>query len=82
LWRAIWRNNGWKRIDPNSRARRRNIPDAALWQRLDLLLDQNSNVTVKWCKGHSGIAGNEDADMLARSRFEARNALAPITRSC
>ncbi|MFN7027089.1 MAG: ribonuclease H [Pseudorhizobium sp.] len=82
LWRAIWRNNGWKRIDPNSRARRRSIPDAALWQRLDLLLDQNPNVTVMWCKAHSGIAGNEDADMLARSRFEARNALAPITRSC
>ena len=66
-WRMIWRNNGWKRIDPNPRASRPQIPDAALWQTLDLLLDQNPNVTVAWCKGHSGVGGNEDADSLARS---------------
>lgn len=45
------------------------IPDDALWQARDLLLDQNPNVTVAWCKGHSGVRGNEDADTLASSRL-------------
>jgi ribonuclease HI len=66
-WRHIWRNNGWKRINPNTRARPRKIPDAGLWQEMDALLGANSNVIVKWCKGHSGIEGNEQADALARS---------------
>lgn len=65
-YRAIWRNNGWKRIDPNSRARRRAIPDSVLWQRLDALLNRHPNVSIAWCKGHSGNAANEHADMLAR----------------
>ena len=65
-WRAIWRNNGWKRIDANPRSRRRPIPDAALWQQVDAMLELSPGVTVKLCKGHAGIAGNERADALAR----------------
>ncbi|TCR02704.1 RNase HI [Neorhizobium sp. JUb45] len=65
-WRAIWRHNGWKRVNPNPRARRRAIPDMLLWQKLDDLLERNSDVSVRWCKGHSGIAANEYADLLAR----------------
>jgi ribonuclease HI len=66
-WRAIWRNNGWKRINCNPRSRRRTIPDVATWQKIDVLLHRSSSVTVALCKGHSGIGGNEQADMLARS---------------
>ncbi|UFW80142.1 ribonuclease H family protein [Rhizobium sp. SU303] len=72
-WRAIWRNNGWKRIDPNLRARRRSIPDAHLWQQLDALLQNNSIVEVELCKGHSGILGNDHADALARNVARIRS---------
>ncbi len=65
-WRAIWRNNGWKRITANAHARRRAIPDADIWQRLDSLLERCPQVTVEWCKGHAGATGNELADRLAR----------------
>ncbi|HCD84234.1 MAG TPA: ribonuclease HI, partial [Agrobacterium sp.] len=67
-WREIWRTNGWKRINPNSRARKRQIPDGALWRNVDRLLLRNPNVDISWCKGHSGIAGNDLADILARNR--------------
>ena len=67
-WREIWRTNGWKRINPNSRARKRQIPDGALWRNVDRLLLRNPNVDISWCKGHAGIAGNDLADVLARNR--------------
>jgi ribonuclease HI len=41
-YRAIWRNNGWKRITPNQRTRRRPIPDRNIWQQLDSLLVQRA----------------------------------------
>jgi ribonuclease HI len=66
-YRAIWRNNGWKRITPNQRTRRRPIPDRNIWQQLDSLLERHPHVVVEWCKGHSGTAGNEHADALARA---------------
>ncbi|MFK3691225.1 ribonuclease H [Agrobacterium tumefaciens] len=65
-YRAIWRNNGWKRITPNQHTRRRPIPDNEIWQKLDTLLERHPLVTVEWCKGHSGSVGNEHADALAR----------------
>ena len=67
-WREIWRTNGWKRINPNSRARKRQIPDGALWRNVDRLLLRNPNVDISWYKGHAGIAGNDLADVLARNR--------------
>lgn len=67
-WRLIWRNNGWKRIDPNPRTRKRPIPDAHLWQVLDAELAGNDRLSVAWCKGHMGLPGNEKAHALAKAR--------------
>ena len=63
--RPIWRSNGWKKADPNPKARRRTIADPDLWKAIDLQLSQNHQMTVAWCKGHFGIDGNERADELA-----------------
>lgn len=64
-WLPIWRNNGWKKIDSNTRNRRRASPDREIWQALDQLLLQNPSVTISWCKAHQGVVGNERADAMA-----------------
>jgi len=73
--RHIWKNNGWKKSNPNGTARSRTIANAELWKAVDLQLSQNGLVTIAWCKGHSGIAGNERADALAdKGRLSLRGA--------
>ncbi|KQS91045.1 ribonuclease H [Rhizobium sp. Leaf391] len=66
-WRHIWKNNGWKKIVPNANARSRTIANSELWKAIDLQLSPNPLVTIAWCKGHSGIEGNERADELAEN---------------
>ncbi|RDL48710.1 Ribonuclease HI [Ensifer sp. M14] len=64
-WRQIWKNNGWKKIVANAKVRSRTIANAELWMAIDLQLRSNPELTVAWCKGHSGLVGNERADRLA-----------------
>jgi ribonuclease HI len=64
-WRHIWKNNGWKKIGANANLRNRTIANPELWKAIDRLLSHNHLVSIAWCKGHSGIAGNERADVLA-----------------
>ncbi len=64
-WRPIWKNNGWKKSNPGGRGRNRPIPDADIWKDVDTRLSGNPSIAIAWCKGHSGIAGNERADALA-----------------
>lgn len=61
----IWRNNDWRKIDPNLRHRRRALPDRDLWQSLDRILSKHPHIVVDWCKAHQGLDGNERADRLA-----------------
>ena len=64
-WRHIWKNGGWRKKDPGSKARSRAIANPELWKAIDEALSRNAFLTVAWCKGHSGIPGNERADRLA-----------------
>jgi len=65
-WRHIWRSNKWRKRTPNGQGRSRSVPDAAYWQALDPLLNQNPDIRIEWCKAHVGVAGNEVADSLAQ----------------
>lgn len=71
-WRPIWRNNRWRKKPANGKARSRPIADPELWQALDRQLHQNPLIRVAWCKGHSGIPGNERADALADAGRRAK----------
>ncbi|MEZ2224422.1 ribonuclease H [Rhizobium sp. RCC_161_2] len=64
-WRHIWRSNKWRKRMPNGQGRSRSVPDAAYWQAIDTLLNQNPTIKIEWCKGHVGVEGNEVADRLA-----------------
>ncbi len=72
-WRHIWKNNGWKKISANAKVRSRTIANPDLWKAIDAHLSRNRLLTIAWCKGHSGLAGNERADELAeRGRLSLR----------
>lgn len=64
-WRPIWKNWGWRKRGSNPNARSRPVADRELWIAIDAALSANSILRVAWCKGHSGIPGNERADLLA-----------------
>lgn len=64
-WRPIWKNWGWRKRGPNPNARSRSIADREIWIAVDAALSANARLEVVWCKGHSGIPGNERADLLA-----------------
>jgi ribonuclease HI len=74
-WRHIWKNNGWRKKGPNANVRSRTIANSELWKAIDLQLSHGHLVTIAWCKGHSGINGNERADELAdHGRLSLRGA--------
>jgi ribonuclease HI len=57
-WLPGWKQRGWKT------AAKKPVKNQDLWQKLDALASKH-DVTWKWVKGHSGHAGNEEADALA-----------------
>ena len=63
-WVHNWKRNGWKT------AARKPVKNVDLWQQLDDE-SQRHEVDWRWVKGHSGIAGNEQADQLANEAIDA-----------
>jgi ribonuclease HI len=64
-WRPIWKSRDWRKRGPDPRARSRSIADRELWIAIDEALSCNQAIQIAWCKGHSGIPGNEKSDALA-----------------
>jgi ribonuclease HI len=62
-WRFGWRKNDWRK---SGKGGGQPVKNKELWQDIDLAL-QGAGVIVSWCKGHSGIIGNERADKLSVS---------------
>ena len=58
-WLENWQKNGWRT------AARKPVKNVDLWQRLQAALARHQ-VRWLWVRGHSGDAGNERADALAR----------------
>lgn len=64
-WRHIWKNRNWRKRGAEPKARSRPVPHVELWTAIDAELSGNASIAVTWCKGHSGLLGNERADRLA-----------------
>lgn len=72
-WRAGWKKKGWMRG-------RKTLSNAELWQELDEALTLVP-IHLEWCRGHSGIIGNERADelsLIGRDEALAVHAIGPI----
>lgn len=57
-WLPNWKARGWRTTD------KKPVKNQDLWQRLDAAAARHV-VQWQWVKGHSGHAGNEEADRLA-----------------
>ncbi len=62
-WLDLWKRNGWKN------AARQPVKNAQLWRRLDAAASSHE-IDWVWTRGHSGDAGNERADALARKAID------------
>lgn len=56
-WLAGWKRKGWRRSDGR-------LLNADLWQQFAAIIEGRS-LEWTWCRGHSGIPGNEAAHALA-----------------
>jgi ribonuclease HI len=63
-WMPDWKKRGWKT------AARKPVKNEDLWRRLDAAIARH-NIEWRWVKGHSGEAGNEQADKLANLGIDA-----------
>ena len=57
-WLPVWKARGWKT------AARKPVKNADLWVRLEQEI-QRHDIAWHWVRGHTGHAGNEQADALA-----------------
>lgn len=64
-WRHGWKKMGWKKAGPKASAKNQEVKNVELWQSIDAALSGADQITIRWCKGHAGIIGNERADELS-----------------
>ena len=57
-WMDGWKRRGWKT------ANKKPVKNQDLWQALEAATERHE-IHWNWVKGHTGIAGNEEADALA-----------------
>jgi len=57
-WMPNWKKRGWKTSN------KKPVKNKDLWRELDEAIARHK-IDWKWVRGHSGVAGNEEADELA-----------------
>lgn len=68
-WRHKWKCNGWKK----SPAATEHVKNVDLWRAIDEAIERvrhGAHISIRWVKGHHGVAGNERADELAEQGRE------------
>lgn len=65
-WLYSWRKRGWKKADNKP------VLNRDLWERFGVQLARHK-VKLHWVHGHTGVAENEEVDLLARQAASAGN---------
>ncbi len=65
-WMDGWKQRGWKTAD------KKPVKNQDLWQVLDDAVARHE-ISWKWVRGHTGVAGNEEADALANRGIDELN---------
>lgn len=62
-WLVDWKRKGWKTSAGKP------VKNQDLWRQLDALIETH-RVQWRWVRGHSGVEGNERADVLANEAID------------
>ncbi len=63
-WLTGWKARGWRTAD------RQPVKNQDLWESLEAECARH-DIEWRWVKGHSGVPGNERADLLANQAIDA-----------
>jgi ribonuclease HI len=63
-WVAGWKKRGWKKAD------KKTPENVGLWQSLDQIRSEFTEVHFSWVKGHAGHPQNERCDQLANEALD------------
>nr|WP_240545209.1 ribonuclease H [Sinorhizobium fredii] len=77
-WRHGWKKKEWKKAGPKASAKNQEVKNVELWQAIDAALERADQITIRWCKGHAGIVGNERADELSNLGVASLVGVSPL----